>query len=90
MECIDNHLDKTAPALVVANPGTREERIYLIREFINFSSWAWFRSDADISRGTPTQVFLQFKYGTEQSTSRVKFYGKVVRSGPGGFSVAFE
>jgi hypothetical protein len=90
MEKINNHLEETAPALVVANPGTRGEKIYLIKGRLTFPSWAWFRSDVNLPRGKPTQVILQIKYGTEQSTIRVKFYGEMVRSGPGGSSIAFE
>ncbi len=90
MDGIHRYPEDHAPALVVANPGTQEERIYLIRELLTFPSWAWFRSDVNLPRGTPAEVHLQIRCGAERSTIRVKYHGKVVRSGPGGFSIAFD
>ena len=90
MERIYNVVNENATALVLANPGTMEEKIYFIRDVITSSSGAWFRSDVNLPRGTPTIVFLQLKYGMEIKYVRVKFYGKVVRCESGGFGIAFE
>ena len=91
MEKVQNLVVETGPALVLVNPGTQEERIYFIREVVTSSSGAWFRTDLNLSRGTPTHVICRLNYGTEQRTIRIKFFGKVVRSEPGeGFAVAFE
>ena len=91
MEKVQNLVVETGPALVLVNPGTQKERIYFIREVVTSSSGAWFRTDLNLSRGTPTHVICRLNYGTEQRTIRIKFFGKVVRSEPGeGFAVAFE
>jgi len=91
MEKVQNLVVETGPALILVNPGTQKERIYFIREVVTSSSGAWFRTDLNLSRGTPTHVICRLNYGTEQRTIRIKFFGKVVRSEPGeGFAVAFE
>jgi hypothetical protein len=78
------------PAIVLVNPGTMREKTILIRVADISSSGVWFRSDTTLSQGTPTQVIFQLKHGPEKRTLKVKFAGRVVRSEPGGFSIAFE
>ena len=90
MERMYHHVLESQRALVLANPGTQEERIYLMKEVITSSSGAWFRTDVTLPRGTLTQVIFRLKYGTENKILMVKFFGKVVRSEHGGFEVAFE
>jgi len=90
MDRMSKNLQLDYPAIVLANPGTLRERMYLIRVADISSSGMWFRSDAYLSQGTPTQVTFQLKYGPGQRTLKVKFSGRVVRSEPGGFTVAFE
>jgi hypothetical protein len=90
IERINNHLVGDSPAIVVANPGTREERIYLIRKVITSSVGAWFSSDVKLPRGTFTQVIFRLRYGIDERNINVKFFGRVVRSDPEGFGVEFE
>jgi len=90
MERMYDHVVESQRALVLANPGTKEERIYLIREVVTSSYGAWFHTDVNLSRGTPTQVIFRLKYDTEKKILMVKFFGRVIRSEPGGFAVAFE
>ena len=90
MERMCDRVVENAPALVLANPGTQVERIYFIKEVVTSSSGAWFRSDVNLSRGTPAYVIIQLKSGPGQKTTRLKLFGKVVRSETGGFAVAFE
>jgi hypothetical protein len=82
------HLDY--PVIVLAHPGTVREKTFLIRVADISSSGLWFRSDANLTQGTPTQVVFQLRHGPEKRTLKVKFAGRVVRSDPGGFSIAFE
>ena len=90
MEIINNGLEEIMSALVLVNPGTREEEMYLIKEVITSKSGAWFYHHVNLSRGTPTQVIFRLKYDTEKKILMVKFFGRVIRSEPGGFAVAFE
>lgn len=90
MNRISKILQLDYPAIVLANPGTLSEKMLLIRVADISSAGVWFRSDASLSQGTPTQVTFQLKYGPEKRTLKVKFAGRVVRSEPGGFSIAFE
>ncbi|HOX41641.1 MAG TPA: hypothetical protein PK263_05640 [bacterium] len=89
MERTNNRLEETTSALIVVNPSSREENIYLIREVVTSSYGALFRSDLNLSRDTPVQVIFRLKYGPEQETIKVKIAGRVVRSDPGGFTVEF-
>jgi hypothetical protein len=87
---MSKNLQLDYPVIVLANPGTLREKMFLIRVADISSAGVWFRSDANLSQGTPTQVTFQLKYGPEKRTLKVKFAGRVVRSEPGGFSIAFE
>ena len=77
-----------APALVLADPGTLEERIYIIRVENLSAAGAFFRTNVNLSCGTFTKIFLRLR--NEKKFIMVEFFGKVVRSEPGGFAVAFE
>jgi hypothetical protein len=90
MERINNRLEEKKTALVVVNPGTREENIYFIKEAVTSSSGAWFRSDLNPSRGTPIKAIFLLKYGLEQRILKINYYGRVVSSSPMGFGVQFE
>jgi len=90
MQNLNDHVELSTPVLVLANPGTREERIYLIRNSYMTASGAWFHSDENLPRGTQTQIIFRLKYGPEQRTHRVMRSGKVVRTGFMGFAVEFD
>ena len=79
-----------APALVLADPGTRGERIYIIRVENISAAGAFFRTNVHPSYGTPTKILFRLKYGSKQKIMRMEFSGKVIRSEPEGFAVAFE
>jgi len=79
-----------APALVLADPGTPEERIYIIRVENLSAAGAFFRTNVNLSCGTPTKILFRLKYGSKQKIMRMEFSGKVIRSEPEGFAVAFE
>jgi hypothetical protein len=89
MEIINNGLEDIKSAVVVVNPGTREEGTYLIKEVITSKSGAWFYHHVNLSRGTPTQVTFNLKYVPGHRINRVKLFGNVVRSEPGRFEIAF-
>jgi len=89
MEIINNGLEEIMSALVLVNPGTREEEMYLIKEVITSKSGAWFYHHVNLSRGTPTQVTFNLKYDSGQRANKVKLFGNVVRSEPGRFEIAF-
>ena len=78
------------PAIVLADPGTQEERLYLLKVANISSAGAMFLSEAHLSEGTPAQVFFYLEFGPAQNILRAKFTGKVVRSEPGVFVVAFD
>ena len=77
------------PAIVLADPGTQGERIYLLQAVNISTAGANFFSEAHLSEGTPAQVFFYLEFGPAQNILRAKFSGKVVRFEPGGFVVAF-
>ena len=81
---------ETGPALVMANPGTREERIFLIRNSYMTESGAWFHSHENLTRGTYTKIIFQLKYDLDQRTIRIERYGRVVKTGFMGFEVEFD
>jgi hypothetical protein len=78
------------PAIVLADPGTQGERIYLLQAVNISTAGANFFSEAHLSEGTPAQVFFYLEFGPAQNILRAKFSGRVVRSEPGGFAVAFD
>jgi hypothetical protein len=90
MSRIDKRLQLNYPATVLADPGTQWERIYFLTTANISSRGAMFLSKADLSEGTPVQVFFYFEFSPSQNILRAKFSGKVVRSEPGGFTVAFD
>lgn len=89
MEIINNGLEEIRSAIVLVNPGTREEDTYLIKEVITSKLGAWFYHRVNLSRGTPTQVTFNLKYVPGHRTKKVKLFGNVVRSEPGRFEIAF-
>ena len=78
-----------SPALVLADPDTQEQRIYIIKVENISTAGVFFRTKKNLSYGTPTKIFFRLKYGSGQKIMTVEFLGKVVRSEPGGFAVAF-
>ena len=89
MEIINNGLEEIMSALVLVNPGTREEEMYLIKEVITSKSGAWFYSHVNLSRGTPTEVTFNLKYVPGHRIKKIKLFGNVARSEPGRFEIAF-
>jgi hypothetical protein len=79
-----------APALVLVDHGTREERIYIVRVENISAAGAFFRTNANFSYGTPIKIFFRLKYGPKRKFMRMEFFGKVIRSEPEGFAVVFE
>lgn len=79
-----------APALVLADPGTQGERIYIVRVDNISAAGVFFRTNVHLADGTPTKIFFRLKYGTKRRFMRMEFFGKVIRSEPDGFAVAFE
>ena len=90
MQRLNERMEPNGPALVMANPGTREERIYLIKNVYITSSGAWFHFNERLSRGTHIQVTFRLKYGLDQKPLRVTYSGKVVQTGFMGFAVEFD
>jgi hypothetical protein len=90
MEKLNDRVEPSAPVLVVANPGTREEKIYFIRSSYITASGAWFHTNERLPRGTYTKMIFRLKYDTEQRTLRVTRYGKVAQTGIMGFAVQFD
>ena len=78
------------PATILSDPGTPLERIYLLRAANISSKGVMFLSKVYLSEGTPVQVFFYLEFGPTQNILRIKFSGKVVRSEPEGFRVAFD
>lgn len=81
---------RNAPALVLADPGTEGERICIVRVDHISAAGAFFRTNVNLADGTSTKIFFHLKYGTKRKFIRMEFSGKVIRSEPDGFAVAFE
>jgi len=79
-----------SPALVLVNPGTEEQKIYIIKVENISTAGVFFRTNKNLSCGTPIKIFFRVKYGTKPKTMMVEFVGKVIRSDTEGFAVAFE
>lgn len=79
-----------APALVLVNPSTQEERIYIIRVENISAAGAFFRTNVNLSYGTSTKILFRLQYGPKKKFMRMEFFGKVIRSEPDGFAVVFE
>jgi len=90
MSSIYKPLQIDYPAIVLADPGTQEERFYLLKVANISSAGAMFLSKEHLSEGTPAQVFFYLEFGPAQNILRAKFSGRVVRSEPGVFVVAFD
>jgi hypothetical protein len=92
MKRMYKRLQFNSPAIVSVNPGTPGKRNYLLR-IVNISAaGAMFHSEVHLPAGTPVQVFLHLEYdhAHKKKIIRVEFFGKVVRSEPRGFAVAFD
>ena len=81
-------LKPNTPALVLVDPGTPKEKLHIIRVDNISTVGAFFRTNVNLSCGTFTKIFLRLK--NEKKFIMVEFFGKVVRSEPRGFAVAFE
>ncbi len=90
MQKLNERVEPSAPVLVMAHPGTREERIYLIRNAYVTASGAWFHCEERLPRGTYIKIVFRLKYSPDQKAIKVVRYGRVVNTGFMGFSVDFD
>ncbi len=79
------------PAVVAVNPAQRDERMFLVKTIDISASGAMLRSVHHFSQGAIIKMIFILKRGNSQNKKlMVKFTGRIVRSEPGRFAVAFD
>ncbi len=79
------------PAVVAVHPAQHDERMFLVRTVDISASGAMFRSPHHFSHGATVKVIFILERGHSQNKKlTVKLTGRVVRSEPGRFAVAFN